>query len=55
MASGRLRNLNPGPVKPHESVLQLHHTRRRQYHVPSDFRPLAEFILRKVEGLGVTF
>ncbi len=42
----RLRNLNSGPVKPHESVLQLHHSRWCQDHVSKDFRPLA--------SLGVT-
>ena len=51
----RLRNLNSVLVKPHDSVLQLHHSQWRQDHVPRDFRPLAEFILSDAEGIGVTY
>ncbi len=55
MVSGRLRNLTPGPLKPHESVLQLHPSQWPQDHVPRNFRPLAEYILSNAEGPGVTF
>ena len=51
----RLRNLNPGPGKPHEPMLQLYHIQWRQDYVSRDFRPLAEFILSNAEGIGVTF
>lgn len=55
MLAGLLRNLNPEPAKPHESVLELHHSQWCQGHVPRDFRPRTGFILGKAEGLGVTY
>ena len=48
-------NLNPGPLKLHESVRELQHSQWRQGPMPWDFRTGAEFILSNAEGLGVTF
>ena len=51
----RLRNLDPGPLKSHELVLQLYHSQWRKDHVQKRFRPLADFTLSNAEGFGVTF